>query len=301
METTMLGKTGLEITRLGAGLAELGKYDPTSDDVAIVGHVLNAALDKGINFLDTSSCYGNSEVLIGKTVSHRRSEFILATKCGHARGEFTGQNWSEETITANIDRSLERMKTDYLDLVQLHSCDAGVLERGEATQALLRARDAGKTRFVGYSGDNEAALIAVESGVFDTLQTSYNLVDQDARTRLFGPAEQRGMGVIIKRPIANGAWGAESSPSAYADEYFRRSGLMAAEGPISGAPADRILLAMGFVFAHETVDTAIVGTGNPAHMLANIEMLDRLPIFDEAVEELYRRFDSMGSDWPGLE
>ena len=72
-------------------------------------------------------------------------------------------------------------------------------------------------------------------------------------------------------------------------------------GPISGAPGDRILLALGFVFAHDEVDTAIVGTGNPAHMLGNIDLLARLPIFDEPVQELHRRFDELGVDWVGLE
>ena len=202
------------------------------------------------------------------------------------------------------------MKTDYLDLVQHHTCSLDVLKQGEATEALLAAKRAGKTRFVGYSGDNEAALWAVESGLFDTLQTSFSVVDQHAVTRLFGPAKERGMGIIIKRPIASGAWGATHSPTAdlryppmrtYGDEYFRRAQLMEEMGPIPGAPDDRITAALGFVLAHAEVDTAIVGTQNPSHMQANIDRANsRSPIPDEVVDEFRRRFDKLEEGWVQL-
>jgi aryl-alcohol dehydrogenase-like predicted oxidoreductase len=300
MEMRMLGKTGLKVSRLGAGLSEIG-YELTLADETQAAQVLNAALDGGINFLDTSACYGISEDLIGRTVAHRRQEYILATKCGHVTGGYQGQEWSAKTITDSIDRSLVRMHTDYLDLVQLHSCSVEVLERGEAVQALLDAKQAGKTRFVGCSADNEAAQWAVESGLFDTLQTSFSVVDQQARTTLFPVVKQRGLGLIIKRPIANGAWGAPKSPKAYADEYFERAQEMAKMGPIPNAPEDRMWLALGFVLAHDEVDTAIVGTRNPAHMRANISGLDtHLPIALEAVQALHLRFEQVRHHWVQL-
>ncbi len=295
MQTTTLGRTGLEVSRLGAGLSEIGEV-PTS--VAQAGQVLNAALDGGITFLDTAACYGNSEELIGRTVAHRRNEYVLATKCGHATGGHSGQPWTAQVIRDSIDRSLRLMKTDHLDLVQLHSCGVATLEQGEVVQALLKARDTGKTRFVGYSGDNAAASWAVESGLFDTLQTSFSLVDQHARTRLFQQASSRGIGIIIKRPIGNGVWGATASDRPYTDEYFKRAQAMQALGPVPGAPDDTIRLAMGFLFAHPEVGTAIVGTRNPAHMLANIQMLDGdLSIPEAVVQDLYRRFDQLDQQW----
>ncbi len=299
MEMKTLGKTGLKISRLGAGLAEIGSL--TMENVSEAGRVLNAALDGGINFLDTAACYGNSEEMIGLTVAHRRNEFVLATKCGHATGGYTGEPWTAKTINDSIERSLARMKTDYLDLVQLHSCDLDVLERGEVVQALQKAKEAGKTRFIGYSGDNEAARWAVESGLFDTLQTSFSLVDQHARTKLFPLAKAKGVGVIIKRPIGNGVWGAKRSPSTYADQYFPRGQEMSRMGPVPGAPGNSLLLAIGFTLAHPEVDTAIWGTSNPGHMLANIELVEKkLPIPTEAVEELQRRFDKLGEQWVQL-
>ena len=297
METRTLGNTGLNISRLGVGLARIGA-ELTIADMDEAGQVLNRALDAGINFLDTAGCYGASEEMLGRTIAHRREEYILATKCGHAAGGLSGQPWSAQTIKESVARSLARMRTDHLDLLQLHSCGLEVLQQGEVIEALQEAKQAGQTRFIGYSGDNEAALWAVESGLFDTLQTSYNVADQHARTRLFGPARAKGMGIIVKRPVANGAWGAQSSPYAYADQYFQRAQAMAQMGPIPGAPDDRILVATGFVFAHPEVDTAIVGTRNPSHMMANIELFkNRLPIPNEVVEELHRRFDQVEDNW----
>ena len=199
MEFATLGKTGLKVSRLGAGLYEMGLLA----DVSAAGRLLSAALDGGINFLDTAACYDNSEEWIGRTISHRRHEYILATKAGHVIGGYQGEEWTPKTITDSIERSLVRMRTDYLDLVQLHSCDVDILERGEVTQALLDARQAGKTRFTGYSGDNKAALWAIENGQFDTLQITFNLVAQRARRDVLPKAKAKGMGIIAKRPIAN--------------------------------------------------------------------------------------------------
>jgi aryl-alcohol dehydrogenase-like predicted oxidoreductase len=138
----------------------------------------------------------------------------------------------------------------------------------------------------------------VESGLFDTLQTSFNLVDQRARTHLFPKAKAKGMGIIAKRPIANGAWGASESPSDYADVYFERAKEMAALGPIPEAPEQPILLSLGFTFAHDDVDVIIVGTHNPRHMETNLAWVEtELPIAAEVVEELHHRFEQLGAEW----
>ena len=106
------------------------------------------------------------------------------------------------------------------------------------------------------------------------------------------------MGIIIKRPVANGAWGSQRSPYGYAGEYFRRVQQVSGMGPIPGEPCDRILAATGFVFAHPEVDTAIVGTRNPAHMQTNIQQVEtQLAVPEELVAELHRRFDLLGADW----
>ena len=297
METIRLGRTGLGVTRLGFGLAAIATGGQRGKDVSDSGRVLEAALDGGINFLDTAAGYGNTEELIGKTIAHRRDEYVLATKFGVARGAF-----SEATIEESIDRSLRRMKTDHLDILQLHSpephIDLLTLDRDVIVDAMLRAKEAGKTRFLGYSGDNEAAQWAVNSGAFDTLQTSFNLVDQQARKGLFAAAKARDMGIIIKRTLAMGMWGKGHGTPTYHPShvaYLERAQEMGQAGPVSGAPDDPIMLAMGFVFAHPEVDTGLVATTNLSHLRSNIELVESgVSITAEAVDELYRRFDDFG-------
>jgi aryl-alcohol dehydrogenase-like predicted oxidoreductase len=296
MQMASLGKTALQVSRLGIGLFEISTLHGPAG-TAKAGLLLNAALDGGINFLDTASCYGDSEDKIGSSVAHRRDEYVLATKCGHPTTGASGVPWTAETVEHNIESSLRRMRTDYLDIVQLHSCDVDVLESGEVIDALSNAKESGKTRFIGYSGDNEAARWAVESGIFDTLQTSLSMVDQHARTRLLGPAEDRGMGIIVKRPVGNGAWD-PARTSAPPAEYIERARELSRMGPVPGAPDDPILLSLGFVYAHEEVDTAIVGTTSLSHLRSNIDMVERrLPIATESVDELRRRFDELGETW----
>ena len=307
MEMAVLGKTGLEVSRLGAGLNEIGRQ-LTANDVEQAGRVLNAALDGGINFLDTAACYGVSEEMIGRTIAHRRHEYVLATKAGHVTGGYPGRPWMAQTVRDSIDRSLVRMKTDYLDLLQIHAYDMTVPPPDEVVQAVLDAKEAGKVRFVGYSQENDEAEWAVESGLFDALQTAFNLVDQRARYGLLKRARAKGMGIIIKRPIANAAWGkalVQGGPAvgdAVTEKLPERARTMMALGPIPGAPEDHIELALGFVLANPEVDTAIVGTRNPVHMLANIDLVqNRLPIPNDAVDELYRRYDLVGRDWLSID
>ncbi len=303
METKRLGKTDLEVGRLGIGLSEVG-FNLEMTDADQVRDVINQALDNGVNFLDTAACYDISEELLGVAASDRRNEFILATKAGHSTPRNEGEDWTYELVLSSVDRSLELMKTDYLDLVQLHSCTVDILERGDVVRALQDAKAAGKTRFYGYSGDNESAKWAVTSGLFDTLQTSFNLVDQSARINLFNDVEARDMGLIIKRPIANAVWGAPADPKPYthlpeyAAEYFRRAGIMGAEGPLAEDSDDRIRLALGFTFAHPEVDVTIVGTQRPHHMKSNLEMVSQpFGISDSTVDDLHARWDKLSDGW----
>ncbi len=303
METKRLGKTDLEVGRLGIGLSEVG-FNLELADVDQVRDVINLALDNGVNFLDTAACYGISEELLGIVASDRRDEYVLATKAGHFLPRGEGEDWTYDLIISSIDRSLELMKTDHIDLVQLHSCAVEILERGDVIRALQDAQAAGKTRYIGYSGDNENAKWAVTSGLFDTLQTSFNLVDQSARINLFADVEERDMGLIIKRPIGNAVWGAAADPkpyshlSDYTEEYFRRAGVMGEEGPLADDPNDRIRLALGFTFAHPEVDVTIVGTQRPHHMKSNLEMVSEpMGITDATVHDLHDRWQKLSVGW----
>jgi aryl-alcohol dehydrogenase-like predicted oxidoreductase len=306
VEKVALGKTGLEVTRLGVGLSEIGS-ELSFDEVEQAGALLNAALDRGVNFLDTAACYGISEELIGMTVAGRRDEYVLASKAGHIRDDYQGEEWSYQTVADSVDRSLVRMKVEYIDILQLHSCGIDVLERGDAIRALEDAKAAGKIGHVSYSGDNEAAHWAVDSGRFDTLQTSLNLTEQGARTSgLLAKAQERGVGVIVKRPIGGATWSRAKQgiepPRNYDREYFDRARAMAELGDLPEEPSDAVLLALGFTLAHPEVGVAIVGTKSPEHMRGNLDLAEReLPISAAAVAELQARWDRLGSDWRQLQ
>jgi aryl-alcohol dehydrogenase-like predicted oxidoreductase len=216
MEKRQFGNTDMHVTVLGLGGAEIGFGGV---DQSIVTPMLNEALDNGMNVIDTAECYKDSEEKIGVAVGHRRSDFFLFSKCGHTSG-LEGEDWDPDMLRRQIDRSLQRLQTDYIDLMQLHSCSIEVLERGEAIQVLQDAKQAGKVRYIGYSGDGQEAKHAIELGVFDALQTSCNIADQECIDLTLPLAKERGMGVIAKRPVANVAWKHDSAEVAgYGETY----------------------------------------------------------------------------------
>ena len=304
MIKSVLGKTGLEVSQLGIGLAEIGHLELDDDGIKKAGLILNTALDLGINFFDTAECYINSETFVGKVAKDRRQEYILATKCGHFVESYGGDeyaDWSRDGIQTSIERSLLRLQTDYIDLLQLHSPLLDILKKGEAIGELEKLKKEGKTRFIGCSGDNEVALWAAKCGVFDTIQTSFNITDQLARQQLFQYIRQHNLGLIAKRPIANAAWGAVTSPSEYANEYFERAKTLLKLGPVVASPDERFVLSIGFVLGHEEVDTAIIGTSNPEHLIENVKVIEnKLPISNSTILDLHRRFDNDGKDWKQL-
>ena len=173
----------------------------------------------------------------------------------------------------------------------MHAYDTSWPLDDDVLQVLLDARQAGKVRFLGYSQEGNHAELAVRSGIFDTLQVSFSLIDQRPRLGLLALARNEGVGIIAKRPIADAAWGQSpaedggSGPRANAQRTVAK--LMAADGPIPAAPKDATALALGFVLAHPEVASAIVGTGNPDYMRHNISIVEnQLPLPSETVEEL---------------
>ncbi len=204
MEQRSFGKTDMQVSLLGFGSYKMsGKIGGAT--VGEVSRLLGQALEVGINVIDTAECYGQGEELIGQAIGHRRSEYYLFTKCGHASG-FDLPDWSPQLLKLSIERSLQRLKTDHIDLVQLHSCSQEILRQGEVIEVLQQAKAAGKTRYIGYSGDRRAALYAVQCGDFDTLQISVSIADQESIDHILPKAKEQGMGVIAKRSMANGTW-----------------------------------------------------------------------------------------------
>ncbi len=307
MQRRAFGKTGLSVTALGFGAAPIGFLDTA---VAQVDRVVNMLLDAGVNLIDTASSYPGSEDALGKTVAHRREEFVLVSKCGQAYEGLPGEAWSPEVITATIDRSLRRLRTDHLDVMLLHSCDLEVLRRGEALGALAEARDAGKIRFAGYSGDNAAAVFAARQSDVAVIETSINICDQANLGAVLPVARERSLGVIAKRPIANTAWRPVDQLKGiyrdYAKTYHDRFVAMKLAPQDLGfaSESDWPEIALRYTLSHSGLHAAIIGTTNPENAMRNLEAVSKGPLPPEAcgkIEAAFRRAETAsGQGWPGL-
>ncbi len=286
----------MEVSVLGFGGAEIGFEGVSKDDVE---RILFTALDQGLNVIDTAECYMNSEELLGQTISKRRDDFYLFTKCGHG-ADYTVDAWSYDDITNSINRSLKRLKVDHVDLVQLHSCSEKVLRQGDVIRALQDAKERGKTRFIGYSGDHTDAVYAIETGAFDTLQTSVNIADQECLELTLPKAIARDMGVIAKRPVANTAWRYDSKPSnSYHEEYWERFTQLKYDF-LNGDMEHAVEVALKFTLAAPGVHTAIVGTTKPGRWRTNANLLASGPMSKSKFESIRKHWDSVAKpDWVG--
>ena len=288
MEMRQFGKTDMRVSVLGFGAAEIGFEEA---DQQTVNTLLGSALDAGLNVIDTGECYRNSEEMIGHAVSDRRDDYYLFTKCGHPHGVESGANWTQDSLLESIQRSLRRLQTDHLDIVHLHSCGEDVLRKGEAIGALQTARERGYTRYIGYSGDGHAAQYAAERGVFDSLQTSISIADQEAIEMALPLARKHEMGVIAKRPIANVAWKTSHKPiSGYHREYWER--LRKLNYPfLHTSNLDKaVSMALRFSLSVPGVHLAIVGTTKQERWKQNAALLESGRLRDEEFNEIRERW-----------
>src|SRR5215469_3747161 len=305
MEYRTLGNTGLKVSVIGLGGSEIGYQDIAQK---IVDTIVHRALDAGVNVIDTAECYADSEQLFGRALGKRRSEIVLMTKCGHAMlasaadrgGGFARSEWDRAMLEASIDRSLRRLRTDYVDVIQFHSPPRAVLDDGAVVRVLENARKAGKARFIGLSLDADDGAHAVEMGVFDTLQISLSVADQQAIDLVLPKAAARQMGLIAKRPIANAVWGSKSAPGDwYTRPYWDRMRALDYEFA-HGDFEESIAIALGFTLATAGVHCAIVGTTKPNHLEANIAMLARGPLRRTDYEAIRSRWREVSKpDWRG--
>jgi aryl-alcohol dehydrogenase-like predicted oxidoreductase len=297
MEYRKLGKTDMNVSVLGFGGSEIG-YEHVS--LTAAKKLLNEALDAGVNAIDTAECYATSEELIGEAIGNRRKDCYLLTKCGHESG-WSHPDWRPESLLRSIQRSLKRLKTDHVDLIQLHSCSEAELRKGNVIDTLKRARERGYTRYMGYSGDGRAALYAIECGEFDTLQTSISIADQEALDLFLPLAEKRNIGVIAKRPVANVAWHNGSRPpsDAYGRTYWERLQKLKYEFQ-QGNLKETVANALRFTLTVPGVHTAIVGTTTPGRFTENGAAITAGPLPKEMFEGIRARWREVAQPaWVG--
>ena len=199
MKTVRLGKTGLEVSRIGMGGIPIQR--PTEDEAI---KAIRRALDLGVNFIDTSVYYGPSEERIGKAIAGRRDRVIIATK---------GYWQDRATALKDIELSLEHLNTDYIDVWKFHNISTleyyeQVLSPGGAMEGAQEALEAGKIRHVGLSSHSlDVALRAVASGHFEMILFPFNFVTSEAADELLSLAQEHDVGFTAMKPFAGGMLG----------------------------------------------------------------------------------------------
>ena len=294
-----LGRTGLEVSTLGFGAMELrgAPSGPAIDDED-AGRLLNALLDEGINFIDTSIDYGRSEELIGRFIAHRRSEYVLASKCGCVPGAPLGGDHvhTAENIRNGVEHSLRTLKTDHLDLVQFHrSLTREEFEADGALAEALALRDEGKVRFVGVSGILPTLDEQIEMGVFDAFQIPYSALQRDHED-VIARASSAGAGIIIRGGVARG------TPDDWENRYYYMVSNETMRGFWDAAKLDELLDGMSrttfmlrFTLSHPDLDTTIVGTSSLEHLRENLAAAAAGPLPDDVVSEAKRRLAAAGA------
>ena len=291
-----LGRTGLEVTQLGYGAMEVrGRRiwggRPCTDEQADT--ILNAVVDAGINFVDTANDYGKSEMYIGQFLAKRRDEFYLATKCGCTM-QFAGDHdetphyWTRENIMRNIADSLMKMRTDHVDILQLHNPDAETTEKNGLVDLLKELQTAGVVRHIGCSSTSPHLATYIDWGVFDVFQIPYSALERQ-HENLITKAGEAGAGIIIRGGVARGEPG---SGLGREDRWtvFEKAGL----DELLEDGESRTGFLLRFTLSHPHCHTIIVGTMNPAHLKENLVLAEKGALPADVYAEAKKRLDAVG-------
>jgi len=263
-----LGRTGLEVVRLGCGGIPIINV-PFDDAVAVV----RAALDAGVNYFDNARAYGDSEEKMGTALEGHRDEIILATKT---------HNRDAAGAMEHLGISLKALRTDHVDIWQLHDISTTalwdqVMAPGGALEAAKQARQQGKTRFIGMSSHNPDCLRrAIASGEFDTALLTYNIGTRWTEP-LMAEAQKRDIGVVVMKPMSGGVFfnlakeQEESLPTITPEETLR------------------------FVLNNENVDVALSGFRRVEEVRPNMEVLNNpKPLAPDDVARLLKFGEDLG-------
>lgn len=288
MRTRPLGRTGASVSIVGLGAGPLGDARLSDADAE---RLVGAALDRGVTLFDTARSYGASEERLGRALGARRRDVIVATKGGY--GADGAADWTPDAIRLGIDGALARLRTDVVDVFFFHSCPLGTLARDDLLDELARAKQAGKLRFAGYSGENEELAWAIASGGFDVVECSVSPVDRRALEREVAGAAARGIGVLAKRPLANAVFSLSDAPEREdLRVYWDR--LQALGVPLSAETCVR------FAAHAPGVAAALVGTTRIENLDAAVRAADAGPLDEATLARLADAWKMHGSSWGGL-
>ncbi|HVT43636.1 MAG TPA: aldo/keto reductase [Thermoanaerobaculia bacterium] len=314
MDYRSFGNTGIKVSEIGfggwaiGGAAEVGGvpvgWGNTTDAESLAA--LRRARDLGVNFYDTADIYGQgrSESLMGIVLSRKREDVVLATKVGNMRtsaGEHR-RDFSKQHIFYAIDGSLKRLRTDYVDVYQLHNPTIEELERGEIQEAMEMLQGIGKIRFWGISIFRpEEGIEIIRRGWGYTLQVLYNVLNQAPARELLPLAKEHGYGIIARVPLASGLLtGKYRANSVFPANDVRQNFLTSrrltevmervdeVKGIVTGAAQTIAEAALRFVLANDAVSTTIPGAKN-AHQVETNVAASGQPLPDAVVRKLQER------------
>jgi len=278
MEYRALGRTGMEVSFVGYGASPLGDEFGKTDEAEAV-RAVHYAVDHGINFFDVSAYYGRTlaEERLGAALEGRRHRVFLATKCG--RYDTDKFDFSAARVTASIDESLRRLRTDYVDLLQAHDIEFGDRRQiiGETIPAMRKLQQAGKCRWVGITGYPVKMLadVAERAGVDTVLSyCHYDLMITDMDTYLTPACVKHNIGLINASPLHMRILADKGAPDWHpAPEAVKQAGRDVA-AMCRQAGADIADLAMRFCLDHPRVATTLVGMSKVRHVESNIRVLE---------------------------
>jgi aryl-alcohol dehydrogenase-like predicted oxidoreductase len=291
IESRDFGDTELKVSALGYGAGHIGGDELSENEIE---KLLRTAVDLGITLFDTARAYGKSEERLGKYLKPFRDQVVYSTKVGY--GVEGVEDWTSEAITVGIEEARQKLQTDCIDIVHLHSCPRHILNDTSVVDALLEAKEKGHINVPAYAGENESLDYAITGAPIESIQCSINLFDQRVMHTSLPKAKQRSMGVIAKRPMANAPWRFKTYPDQnYAAEYWNRMKAMNVEtGNLSN---DEFALRFAtFIFG---VDSSIVGTTNIDHLKQNVAAVNKGKLPEIKHEEVIELFRTNDNGWSG--
>jgi aryl-alcohol dehydrogenase-like predicted oxidoreductase len=290
------GQTGLTVAALGFGAMQVGAPELPDEYAA---RVLHGALDLGLRLIDTARSYGLSEERIGRHLERRRDEYVLSTKVGY--GVDGVPDWTYDCVRRGIDAARDRLRTDAIDVVHLHSCPLDTLRNAGVADALAEAVQHGAIRVAAYSGENDALDHAIANAArpFGAVQLSVNVCEPHAIARAVA-ARGAGLGVLAKRPYAGLPWRAAEPPADPPHaEYWRRFQRIRT----AVAPADWAAFALRYAAYAPGVDACLVGGTSLAHLRRNVAAVARGPLDAAeaaAVAAVTALHATEGREWGGV-
>ena len=307
MNYRTLGKTGFEISEISLGTWQVGGKWGDDFSHQTADKILNAAVDSGINFIDTADVYGNgeSEKAVGKFIKNRSERIYVATKCGRQLNPHTSEAYQPKVLRKFVENSLKNMGLETLDLIQLHCPPTEVYYRPEIFELFDRLKDEGKILNLGISVEKiEEALKGIEFQNVRSVQVIFNAFRQRPAELFFEQAQRKNVGIIVRVPLASGLLtGKFSSDSTFTEgdhRNFNRNGEKFDKGEtFSGIdyetgleavnelktifPNDNNLapMALRWILQHEAVSTIIPGASKPEQVSANLESLNYPDLSEE--------------------